>query len=110
MRVHTSHKLSVLPRVRRRLAESVESFLLTKYQMQRPPIVSSEVLALAIELSRLERPFPPLDVVARAIGASVAGVYLALRAAESRGLVTNRKDDGFRFVRPTRRLLAGIAY
>jgi hypothetical protein len=81
----------LIPSIRQTLAKSVEAFLVSEYAMRRPPIVTSETLALAIELDRLGRAFPSNTAVARALGASSAGIQVALTAARDRGLIIEQK-------------------
>lgn len=107
-----------LPPIRRNIADAMETYLLDHYDIKRPPIAAAQLLALIIELDRINQPFPPRAVAAKAIGCTVFGIDAALSVALSRGLISidmavsqgnvMRRDSAIRhkYYRPSPALVA----
>jgi hypothetical protein len=76
--------------VRPGLTARVLEYLMTGYEMRKPPVATAAILAVVLELHARQQPFPARRVVAAAAGCSIDAVDAALSVSLSRGLVRLR--------------------
>lgn len=98
---------------------TITEYLMTSFEIKRPPEVTASVLALAIELENRKQPFPTRQEVAKLFNCSVFGVDCALSASLARGLlamemrtaqesiVADYRIVRHRYYHPTKKLLHG---
>jgi hypothetical protein len=77
-----------LPPINQRLADAIQQYLMTHYDMKRPPEVAAQVLALVIECHNRQQPFPKRLRVAEKLGLTGPfGIDSALNTALARDLI-----------------------
>lgn len=88
-----------LPKVDMALADRIEAYLTTKFTMRRPPVISSRLLALLIQMAETNMEFPSREWVATHLDCSKYTIDGALTQAMARGLLTTHLDtqvsDGY---------------
>lgn len=79
-----------LPPVPQKLIDDVQEWLMTTYEMKRPPTVAAAVLAFVMILHARGEPFPMREDVAYHLGCTAWGIDAALSLALAREVLTIR--------------------
>lgn len=82
--------MSDVPAISPAVVDAITNMLLSAHGMQRPPEKAAALLAIICEFHKRNLPFPKREIVARAIGASVATVDAALSTRIQEGYITPR--------------------
>jgi hypothetical protein len=69
------------------IIDAVHDYQTQTFEMKRPPLVSSHILALIVLLHKQRREFPTRHFVAEQLGCSVWGVDSAINTAKVRCLI-----------------------
>jgi hypothetical protein len=86
------HSGGAVPSLDLALADTIEKFLMARYDMRRPPIAAARLLAVIVLLDEQKQPFPSRRRVAEEIRCSVYGIDAALQVAMARGLISQHVE------------------
>jgi hypothetical protein len=77
-----------LPRTDPYMVDAIQGYLMDKWGAFRPPTMAANLLALIVELERVDAPFPHRKHASQYLNCSVFGLDAALSTALTRELIT----------------------